>query len=250
MDGRVSPATAAREFSPQAANVPTWDEYGQGQALSYQPRYLSNGGRLFFNSYESLVAQDIDGTEDVYEFEPQGTGRCTTATSIYLDAKDGCLGLISSGTSSEESSFVDASESGDDVFFRTSAKLVSQDFDNAMDIYDAHECSAAAPCFPAASVSLSVCTTGDACKAAPTPQPSLFGSAPSATFSGPGNVSVGPPVSGAKSRSLTKAQKLSRASKLCHAKKSRKRRLSCEAAAKKRYGSNTGRANSKKKGGR
>ncbi|HEY5193987.1 MAG TPA: hypothetical protein VIJ39_08990 [Solirubrobacteraceae bacterium] len=232
-----------------AASVPAWPRDYQEFVLPYQLRYLSDSGRLFFNSYDALVPQDVDGTEDVYEFEPRG-GRCTAAVSTYVEAMDGCLGLISSGASSEGSSFVDASESGGDVFFRTAAKLLSQDFDSAMDIYDARECSVALPCFPAAPVSPPICATGDACKPAPTPQPGLFGSAPSATFSGVGNVSATVPVPAVKPKSLTRAQKLSRALKSCRVKRSRRRRRSCEAAARKRYGSRAGKANSKKKGGR
>jgi hypothetical protein len=242
--------TSAHAGGPFAASVPGWAAASQTEAVSYQQRYLSDGGRLFFNSFDALVPQDVDGTEDVYEFEPLGTGRCTASVSTYVETMGGCLGLISSGTSAEESSFVDASESGDDVFFRTEAKLAPQDFDNAMDIYDAHECSAAVPCFPAAPVSPPVCTTGDACKAAPTPQPGLFGPAPSATFSGVGNVAPAAPAPAVKPKPLTRAQKLSRALKACRAKRSPKRRRSCEAAARKRYGTRAGKANSKKKGGR
>ncbi len=232
-----------------AASVPAWNFAQQIDVVPYQPRYLSDGGRLFFNSYDALVPQDVDGTEDVYEFEPPG-GRCTASASTYVEAMGGCLGLISSGTSSEESSFVDASESGGDAFFRTAAKLAPQDFDTAMDIYDAHECSIAVPCFPAAPVSPPTCTTGDACKSAPTPQPGLFGPAPSATFSGLGNVSAPASAPAVKPKPLTRAQKLSRALKTCRTRRSRQRRRSCEAAARKRYGHKAGKANSKKKGGR
>jgi hypothetical protein len=236
--------------SGQAATVPTWNSYQAGGVLPYQPRYLTDEGRLFFDSWDALVPQDIDGTEDVYEYEPPGTGRCTTAASGYVEAMSGCLGLISSGTSAEASSLIDASESGGDAFFRTSARLAPQDFDNAMDIYDAHECTSAAPCFSTPAASPPVCATGDACKAAPTPQPGLFGPAPSETFSGIGNVSPPAPAPVAKPAPLTKAQKLSRALKACRTKRSRQRRRSCEATAKKRYGRKLAKANSKKKGGR
>jgi hypothetical protein len=248
--GEQPAGVASSQAALQAANVPLWASYGEGGVLPYQPRYLVDGGRLFFNSYDALVPQDVDGTEDVYEFEPSGTGRCAAAVSSYVEARGGCLGLISSGTSPEESAFVDASETGGDVFFRTSARLVSQDFDNAADIYDARECSDATPCLPVASVSPASCATGDSCKPAPTPQPGLFGPPPSATFSGAGNVSAAVPVRGVKSKSLTRTQKLSRALKACHLKRSRGRRRSCEAAARKRYGLKKGKANSKKKGGR
>ena len=36
----------------------------------YQSRYLSNEGRLFFNSADALVPHDSNGREDVYEYEP------------------------------------------------------------------------------------------------------------------------------------------------------------------------------------
>ncbi len=241
---------ATRESSGQAANVPVWNSYQVGGVLPYQPRYLTDEGRLFFNSWDGLVPQDTDGTEDVYEYEPPGAGRCTATASSYLEELSGCLGLISSGTSAEGSSFVDASESGGAVFFRTAARLASQDFDNAVDMYDAHECTSAAPCFPTAHASPPTCATGDACKPAPTPQPGLFGPAPSETFSGIGNVSPPAPAPAAKQIPLTKAQKLSRALKVCRKKGSRQRRRSCEAAARKHYGHKLGKANSKKKGGR
>jgi hypothetical protein len=233
-----------------AATVTEWNFANQIDVVPHQPRYLSDSGRLFFDSYEALVPQDVDGTEDVYEYEPQGAGRCTSAASTYVETMGGCLGLVSSGTSAEGSSFMDAGETGEDVFFRTAAKLVPQDFDKAMDIYDAHECSAAVPCFPVAPVSPPACTTGDACKAAPTPQPGLFGPAPSATFSGVGNVTPTAPAAAVKPKSLTRAQKLSRALRSCRAKRPRKRRRSCEASARRRYGLRAGKANSKKKGGR
>ena len=52
-----------------AADVPAYTliEGANGGADLYQPRYLSNEGRLFFNSDDGLVPQDINGTWDVYE---------------------------------------------------------------------------------------------------------------------------------------------------------------------------------------
>ncbi len=84
------------------------------------------------------MPQASNGKEDVYEYEPEGVGSCTYSS--------GCIGLISSGTSNQESAFLDASENGDDVFFMTSAQLVPADTDDAYDIYDAHVCSESSPC--------------------------------------------------------------------------------------------------------
>jgi hypothetical protein len=126
-----------------AANVPAWSRMALSIANLYQPRYLSDSGRLFFNSSDALVPQDSNGTEDVYQYEPaDGQGAppadtCESTSSVYSPAAEGCIALISSGTSAEESAFLDASESGNDVFFLTAAQLSSRDTDTSLDIYDA-----------------------------------------------------------------------------------------------------------------
>jgi hypothetical protein len=179
-----------------AANVPGWTETSEDKAL-YQSRYLSDSGRLFFDADDGLVAKDVNGTGDVYEFEPVGVGGCTEGTlsgsSVYVRASNGCVGLISSGTSARESAFLDASESGGDVFFLTSARLASQDVDTELDVYDAHECTASSPCPAAAATSPPACDTEASCKAASAPQPVIFGAPASATFSGAGNLALQPP---------------------------------------------------------
>jgi hypothetical protein len=99
--------------------------------------------------------------------------------------------------------FYDSSVNGDDVFFITSAKLVAADYDRSYDVYDAHVCSSEAPCTPEA-VSPPECTTEASCRPAPTPQPEIFGPAPSATFSGVGN--VGDEITSAKLKAKAKAK--------------------------------------------
>jgi hypothetical protein len=173
-----------------AANLPGWREGISSTPLPpalYQPRYLSDSGRLFFNSTDALVAQDTNGLADVYEYEPAGVGSCESGGSGVSERSGGCVNLISSGTSSGESAFMDASETGDDVFFATSSKLVTEDIDTNYDVYDAHVCTTAVPC-TVAPVSPPPCTSGDSCKAAPSPQPTIFGPTPSETFSGIGNL--------------------------------------------------------------
>lgn len=187
-----------------AANIPGWTPHSLRDSL-YQSRYLSDNGRLFFNSNDALVPQDVNGTWDVYQYEPPGVGACTEGSSGFVASEHGCVGLVSSGTSLEESGFLDASatggrdaeghEGGGDVFFLTTAPLSSQDHDTAVDIYDAQECNPAAPCVAQQPVAPPVCDTGDSCKPAPTPQPTIFGATPSATFSGAGNAApVAPTV--------------------------------------------------------
>jgi hypothetical protein len=230
-----------------AANVPGWVAYMQGQAL-HQPRYLSDSGRLFFNSSDVLVPQDVNGTQDVYQYEPPGTGDCTTSSVTFSVRSGGCVGLISAGTSSEESAFMDASESGGDVFFLTAAKLVAQDYDTALDVYDAHECAGGSPCFPVPAAVPPPCNTGDSCKAAPSPQPPIFGSPSSATFSGAGNVTPLAPARSVAQKALSRVQKLARALRACHGKKGRAR-VVCERSARARYAARkSSGANASKKG--
>ncbi len=216
------------EGSTLAGSLPDWIAYGQSK-LIYQPHYLSDTGRLFFNSPDTLVPAAVSGQENVYEYEPAGAGSCLGLTP--------CLSLISSGASGQESAFADASINGDDVFFLTAARLVSQDYDNSYDMYDAHLCTASVPCVPPAPVSPPPCETGDSCKASPTPQPGIFGPPPSATFVGAGNAVSLPATAApvAKPRKLTRKQKLAVALRTC-AKKRRAKRRSCESEARRHYG--------------
>lgn len=217
-----------------ASNVPPWTRSG-GNAPPHQSRYLSDSGRLFFDSHDALVSQDVNGAQDVYEYEPVGVGDCSLSSATFSESSGGCVAPMSSGTSNEESAFLDASEDGDHVFFLTAAKLASQDFDNQLDIYDAHACTASDPCFAPEQVAPPACDTGESCKPAQSQQPTLFGSPSSATFSGVGNVAQ--PASGkASPKSLTRGQKLRRALRTCRREKKHRRRMACERSAKHRYG--------------
>jgi hypothetical protein len=135
----------------------------------------SDGRRVFFESSDALVPQDSNGTTDVYEWESNGTRTCTRV--------EGCISLISAGTSSVPSYFIDASESGSDVFFITASSLVTGD-PGLVDLYDARENGG----FPAPPPPPAPCE-GDACQSpasAPSdPTPASTG------FSGPGSPSAG-----------------------------------------------------------
>ncbi len=219
-----------------ASNLPPWTRVAASNRSLYETRFLSDSGRLFFDSRDALVPQDVNGQQDVYEYEPPGVGDCTLTSAAYGNRSGGCVRLVSAGSSAEESAFMDASEGGGDVFFITLSKLTSQDFDSALDVYDAHECTPASPC-AAQPVAPPPCSTGDGCKPAPTPQPSIFGEPASATFSGSGNVPVGgsAPAPGRSAPRLSgDARKLAGALVACR-KKHGKRRLACERAARKRY---------------
>ena len=227
---------AYEETTGIAANLPGGVLLDDKHGSLYQPRYLSDSGRLFFNSSDALVPQDVNGGEDVYEYEPVGVGSCDSSSSTFHESADGCTSLISSGTSAKESAFLDASEGGDDVFFLTAAKLVSADTDTAYDVYDAHVCGSGWACVSEPALPPE-CVSADSCRAAPAPQPGIFGAPSSATLNGEGNVAVEPARPAAKpgARALTRAQKLARALKACR-KKPKRARASCKAAARRRYG--------------
>jgi hypothetical protein len=110
-------------------------------------RNVSSDGRVFFETAEALVAGDTNGRLDVYEWA------------------DGVVRLISSGTDGSDSAFLDADESGRDLFFTTRAQLVKSDGDDLVDLYDARigggfdEVEAPTPC------------VGDPCQGAQTPAP-------------------------------------------------------------------------------
>ncbi len=196
-----------------AADVPAWQQSYTAETAVYQSRYLSNNGRLFFDSSDGLVPKDVNGVGDVYEYEPEGvpagehacTSQASSGSEVFkpggsfkvegrvVQEGAGCVGLISSGSSAQESGFLDASEEGSDVFFLTTAKLALKDTDNALDIYDAQECTTRAPCPPPAASVPEACNTEASCKPAPSPQPEIFGLSGSATFSGAGNLVPPPP---------------------------------------------------------
>jgi hypothetical protein len=172
--------------------------------VANQPRDVSDSGRVFFNSNDALVPQDVEGTQDVYEYEPEGVGSCAISDDTFNERSDGCVSLLSAGTSPSTSTFLDAGETGGDVFLLTTSKLSSQDPGEAYVVYDAHECTSEVPCH-VPPVGSPPCSTEASCRPAPTPQPSIYGAPSSATFSGVGNIA--PPASAPKTATKKKTVK-------------------------------------------
>ena len=111
-----------------------------------ESRNLSaDGNRVFFETTEALVPEDTNGQQncvsssclDTYEWEAPGSGSCEANGSGYSPLNDGCVYLISTGTSEFPSFFADASANGNDVLFFTRQQLVGQDQDELQDVYDA-----------------------------------------------------------------------------------------------------------------
>jgi hypothetical protein len=188
---------------------------------------------------ESGAKQEV-GVENVYEYEPGGVGNCTAS------ATGGCVGLISSGTSQNESAFLEATPNGDDVFFLTTARLAPQDSDDAFDIYDARVCTTASPCLTPPAEANEPCGTIEQCHPPGATEQVGVGATGSATFTGPADST--PPavtpkrevksVKKVSAKPLTRAQKLTRALRACRKKHphAAKKRQACEASAKRLYG--------------
>ena len=208
-----NPSGAPEDPSKGGAELPvSWSD-------TYALRDMSaSGDRVFFNAAESLVPQDANHRVDVYEWERDGSGTCTRAK--------GCLYLLSGGTSADNSYFLDASETGADVFISTRAQLVPQDRNEVFDAYDVRVGAVEALAPPAC--------TGSGCQGVPGAPPT-FATPSSVTFNGAGNFPP-PPAPKAKTVAEVRAEKLTRALKLCHVKRNRHRRALCESQARRRYG--------------
>ena len=181
----------------------------------------ADGGRVFFMSKSALVPQDTNGNNDVYEWERPGVGGCPAGQA------EGCLYLLSGGTDQDQSFFLDSSESGDDVFIDTRAKLVGSDEDDLFDVYDVRVNGYVPPAPPAC--------TGSGCQGVPGAPP-IFATPSSVTFEGVGNFAVSSEQSGSTSKPKQKKsprkQKKSRHKK----KKSKAKRSARKASARKHSG--------------
>jgi NHL repeat/WD40-like Beta Propeller Repeat len=157
---------------PAAAWIATWEH-----SLHDSNVLSEDGSRLFFNSNDALVPRDTNGTGDVYEWEAAGTGSCEEGAAAFVPENGGCIYLISSGVSSFESEFREATPDGSDVFFTTASSLLPQD-PGSVDLYDARvgggfpQPIQPAPC------------EGEACQSPPPPP--QFPTPASSTYSGPG----------------------------------------------------------------
>jgi hypothetical protein len=140
-----------------------------------QPGYLTDSGRLYFDTQNSLSAFDTNGgVEDVYQFEPEGTGECARP--------EGCVTLISAGRGGVDSNFLGADANGRNVFFVSRDRLTLKDRDDLFDLYDARE---GGGFVSETEIARGECQ-GEACQAPPAPPEDATPA--SASFAGAGNV--------------------------------------------------------------
>ncbi len=118
-----------------AGNIPGWTAQSLA-ARCIQSRYLSDEGRLFFNSPDDLVPESATNQarrterqgptgENVYEYEPDGVGSCESRHRRMRLAD--LVGELRPGIGVPGSH-----PSGNDVFFLTAAQLLPQDTDTAI----------------------------------------------------------------------------------------------------------------------
>jgi hypothetical protein len=208
--------SGARPVGPSGLKTKKSEPYVQ-----YRPRQLLEDGTLFFDSSDALVSHASDVQQNVYEYE------------------DGRVYAISNVTGGHESVFLDSAKSpggeeGGNVFFATADQLLPEDTSSNVVVYDARIGGG----FPV-TVSPAACTTAEACRAASSPPPAIYGPPASATFSGPGNLILPPPAvvkPAGKPKALTRAQKLAAALKSCRKDKRKSKRRSCEKQARQKYG--------------
>ena len=118
-------------------------------------RAVDDEGHVYFSTPDPLVARDINGKSDVYEFDGEQAHLITPGTGGAA-----MLGEVS--------------ESGDDVFFLTDDRLVAADTDNSTDVYDARVGGGLPSQMEVPPDT--ACKAGDCQPSASTPPPALTGS--------------------------------------------------------------------------
>ncbi len=170
LDGLPSMGYDPRFLGGQSPLLPSFPSAPTRQS---QPRKMSDdGSRVFFTMPDVLAPGAVGGINNIYEWE------------------NGQISFLASGIPKpfigadfESTELYGISNSGDDVFIHSPARLDAHDTDSVQDIYDIRVDGGFAPppppptpCDPAA----------DQCQGTPEPPPAVS-SATSAGFSGPGN---------------------------------------------------------------
>jgi len=168
------------------------------------PTMSDDGSFVFFRSPIGLTPQALN------DVAINSAGHL--AENVY-EWHEGHVYLISDGRDTSEAfegqssvTLLGSDASGADVFFTTGDRLVAQDVDSELDIYDARVCTATEPCVTA-PVPAPACT-GEACRGAPEAPPASLVPA-SASLSGVGNLLQSQPSapSPRKARPVRKAKR-------------------------------------------
>ncbi|MGH2853471.1 MAG: hypothetical protein ACRDLF_04675 [Solirubrobacteraceae bacterium] len=175
---------------------------------SNEPLAMSNDGEyIAFESADGLTPLALNGFVGEYVFEEGGEKfkGIYYANNVY-EYHDGNVYLISDGQDTtpvhERTSSVrlrGMSPSGHDIFFETADRLVPQDLDTQIDVYDARIDGG----FPA-PVSLLPSCSGDACQGQLSAAPVLL--SPGSEFQAGGNPPLASPAPATKARPKAKAK--------------------------------------------
>jgi hypothetical protein len=199
-------------------------EEGHESGSTPHPREIADeGARVFFATPTKLVPQAENEVENVYEWEQAGTGSCPK------EPEGGCVYLLSSGASHDQSFYLESDESGENVFFATTSALVKSDTDESYDVYDARVKGGFPEEAPPAGCESS-CRFAGAAPSLATPLSTALGPAENTNRVESSGVPSSP-----KPKPLTRAQKLASALKAC-AKKPKRQRAACIKRAGKLYG--------------
>jgi hypothetical protein len=169
----------------------------ESDGLEMRTRAISeDGSRIVFTSSEPLSPDAVNGLANVYEWH-QAPG----------EPGEGHVSLISSGSSPTFDNGAVISQSGRDVFFLTTAQLVRQDTEEAVDVYDARLGGG----FPAAPAERQPCS-GDACQGpltnpAPLLVPGSVPQAPGGNFAAPVKAKAKPKKAKPKPKKKRKKKK-------------------------------------------
>jgi hypothetical protein len=197
----------------------------------------TKGTRVFFDSSQPLVQGDSNGTQDVYEWEAEGSSNCPVSTSAY----GGCVFVLSGGESPDYSFLIDADESGENVFLTHRGALGDAGpRDDKAHLYDVR--------VGGGSAASSLGCTGTGCQGVP-PSAPIFATPASATFNGVGNFAAGQSGGSVKPRG-TKAQQLAAALRACRKDRARHRRTACERRARSRHAESRAKKQNAQRGGR
>jgi hypothetical protein len=191
------------------------------------PAVSNDGSVIVFQTRAALTPQAVE-KEEFIEEAPYA------ARNVY-EYRDGQVYLISDGKSATEmrrefqvdgAHVLGVSGSGDDVFFRTSGPLVSQDVDELTDVYDARVDGG----FPEASANTDC---GDGCQSGEGATSSLITAPGTQAFGGEAAAAVPAVVVKPRVKALAIGPRVARALAACRKRKvARRKRLVCEAAAR------------------
>jgi hypothetical protein len=199
--GRVSCASCvpsgARSRQVSGVEVTNFTDLPVSGWGTFMRRWISEDGRrVFFETAQPLVPQDINGVKDVYEWEQEGSPSCPTKMLARLDR--GCVFLLSGGGGSDASSLVDASGSGGDVFFTSRSRLTPTDRTEKMELFDAR--------VDGGFAEIEHSCVGTGCQGVP-PAPPIFATPSSVTFSGVGNFEPPPKAAVKPKRKAAKCRR-------------------------------------------